>query len=225
MHKRLCVSASLIVLLSLSLILIPFATAQARKLTTSEIQFDASTRGECIVSNRIVDNQPNILGFGIGEAKIKGIAENVDPDYQNLVAYSDEIDATGGISVSWTENEVKHRLNVRIYSTETTEGYFFPCEERFLIPFLEFRATNETTTFSGKALFSSGSSGIYGQILGQEFQGMIVVQLFDMNLNFQYSIAWSCMPLPISSTPLAAAEAYKSNVQTGEEIVLSLIHI
>jgi probable HAF family extracellular repeat protein len=233
MDKKLKFSALLIVLLSLSLILaVPITAAQARSLTLSEIQFDASAKGECMVQYGGIGQNGTIdpliwNGFGEGEAKIKGIAENVDPYLQTpgyVVAYSDDIDATGGLSVSWTEEGVKYRLNVRIYSTETTEGAFLPCEERFSIPIpgapsidslLEFRATyvsdSETRTFSGKALFSSG-------IYGQGIQGIIVVQLFDMDLNTQYLIVWSCLPLPISSPSLAAAEVFKSNIQTGEAI-------
>ena len=193
-----------------------------------DFRFQAMVEGQCIIAyGGIGPGVPDPMiwsGIGKGHATVGGHARDATafPSSVAGLYISEDIRATGTVSVSWTEADgSEHRL-AAMYSTATSEGLFYPSGNQFTLPiggyspgtkFLRFKGVcqnGSTTGFvSGIALFSAG---IYGNLPGGD--GIIVV-LIDEQSGTLFLFGWSrtSTPTPFPPGYVRAANIYKSIVK------------
>jgi len=201
------------------------------QVDSSDLRFQATAGGQCLLAyGEIgVHGVPDPMkwsGLGDGHATVSGHATDATAAFPSIIAglyISENIRATGAVTVEWTEADgSKHRLAAVVYSTETSEGLFYPSGNQFTLPigdyspvtkFLRFKGVylnGSTTGFvSGIALFSAG---IYGNHPGSD---SVIVVLVDEQSGTAFFVGWSPISGPTSFPPgyLPAAKVYKSIVK------------
>jgi hypothetical protein len=200
---------------------------QAQTATTLDFRFRGLAAGQCIIAyggpGPGFPNPLNWAGLGDGCATADGFAADATATFPSPITglyISENIRASGTVSVKWTEgDESRHHLTVRVYSTEASEGLFFPSNNQFVLSIRMYSPPEKCFRFKGVYVSGSGTasisgitlfaSGIYGPF---PWPDVMIVLLFDEQSGTLFFIAWSRSgtPTPVPPGYLPAAKAYSS---------------
>ena len=191
-----------------------------------DFRFRAMVEGQCLIAyGGIGPGVPDPMiwsGIGKGYTTVSGHAKDATafPSSVAGLYISEDIRATGAVSVSWMEADgSKRRLAAVLYSNETSEGLFYPSKNQFELSVPEHSLPDEFIMFKG--VYADGSklasiSGIafFSAGLVGYASDSIAVWLFDIQAGTLFFIGWSRAGTPTPFPPgyVPAANVYKSLV-------------
>jgi len=210
-------------------------TANAEENGKLKIKFRALAVGQCLIGYGKVNPGwpiPTWTGIGRGSTMIIGKAEvkpyenelgPMPPWFEDTDVYiSGNIKAIGYIVISWTEEDGKHMLLARLYSTSTTQGIFIPEKDQFVIQLesvedaLKFEAIYITP--SGRQRMKGIAKFVAAQLAPPEdYPTFISVYLVTEDLQQMFSALWTpeemTVTLGTETFTIPAAKVYQRNVK------------
>jgi hypothetical protein len=163
------VGISIFLLLSLSITISLFAGPANCQVETVTIRFQGRVAGDCILFRGSPVDSPlpspiEWWGYAEGTAGISGLAQavlfQIGTPYGNTYD-SENLKATGTVTLTWTEGENKHLLVAKLGSTENTRGVFAPDTDFFTLP-VGGDSPVKALTFKGVHISDQGSQKVEG---------------------------------------------------------------
>lgn len=195
-------------MLSLSIITSLFATPANCRVKAVTVTFRGRASGDCLLIRGMPVPGPfpspvEWLGSAKGTAGISGLAEavlfQIGTPYGNTYD-SEDLEASGSVSLTWTEGENTHMLIVQLRSTRYTRGVFAPDADYFTLPVggdppskaLSFKGIH----ISNQRMHKIEGFGLFGFMTISSFVPLwgdipsAVMLLFDEVEQKKYSMVW-----------------------------------